>query len=226
MKNSPIKINCSSVEGETTIGFYNENAQEYFNRTVVIDMKPAMQAFLEYVGPTGKILDAGCGSGRDTKIFQELGYDVTAIDASLELVKLSSEYTGKKTIHMTFQEMAFESVFDGIWCSASLLHVPSAELLWVLKNCKRALKPGGIWFLSFMYGEQEEVRAGRFFHHVTQTKLSRYLEDVGGLTILKCSIEKSYENGKSRDWLQCYVQKQGLMDVICDVEDDRSDNNR
>lgn len=192
---------------ELTIEFYDAHAREFFDRTVVIDVTPAINRFLKYVPISGSILDAGCGSGRDIKTFLELGYDVTAFDASVEMVKLATEYTKHSIESLSFADMTFEDVFDGIWCCASLVHIPSTDLPRILNNFVRALRGGGIWFLSFMYGDWEDFRGERFFLHQTEDSLSAYLQKAGDLTILEWKVEKSYENGKSRDWLQCIVRK-------------------
>ena len=73
------------------MNYYDENAQEFFDGTVNADMSKHHEEFLKYIPENGHILDAGCGSGRDTKIFKDLGYEVTAIDGSLEMCRLASE---------------------------------------------------------------------------------------------------------------------------------------
>lgn len=150
------------------MNYYDENAQEFFDGTVNADMSSHHEKFLELIPKNGKILDAGCGSGRDTKNFKELGYDVTAIDGSPEMCKLASEFSGINVKHMQFQEISFQNEFDGIWASASLLHVPSDELDSVLRNLKNSLKTHGILYASFKYGDFEGERNGRYFNDLTE----------------------------------------------------------
>ena len=69
-----------------TLDYYNKNAESFIQGTVLADMKDMQNNFLKELSGN-KILDFGCGSGRDTKCFIELGYDVEAIDGSLELCK-------------------------------------------------------------------------------------------------------------------------------------------
>ena len=150
------------------MNYYDENAQEFFDGTVDADMSSHHDKFLKLMPKNGSILDAGCGSGRDAKLFKSLGYDVTAIDGSIEMCRLASEFSGIDVKHMQFQDICFTDEFDGIWASASLLHVPSDELDSVLRNLKNALKKDGILYASFKYGDFEGERNGRYFNDLTE----------------------------------------------------------
>ena len=79
-------------------------------------------------GAEGRILDLGCGSGRDTKYFVDLGYKVNAIDASKEMVRLASIKSGLEVKHMSFELFSPDLQYDGIWACASLLHVEPKAL--------------------------------------------------------------------------------------------------
>ena len=96
--------------------------------------------FLSEIPKNGTLLDAGCGSGRDTLNFKKLGFNVVSIDGSEEMCKIASKYIGDDVLHMQFQDITLEDCFDGIWASASLLHVPSDEIEMVLKQFKKSLK--------------------------------------------------------------------------------------
>lgn len=143
--------------------YYTEHAQDFFDSTVKVDIGKLYQRFLPRIPENGAILDAGCGSGRDSKNFLDLGYDVTAFDANRSLVQLASEHMGQEVLHSTFQNFdAGTSTFDGIWACASLLHVTTEELPTVFTNLSRFLKSGGILYCSFKYGDVELVRNGRY----------------------------------------------------------------
>lgn len=147
---------------DPTIRYYDENAIEFFENTKNADMKELYELFLKYLPKGSKILDLGCGSGRDTKYFLQNGYDTVAIDGSLEMVKLSTQYTGKQTFHMTFEQLDFYEEFDGVWACASLLHVPRSKIDLIFRKIYLALKKNGIFYSSYKYGNTEEFRNGRF----------------------------------------------------------------
>ncbi len=151
------------------MNYYDENAQEFFDGTVDADMSSHHDKFLKLMPENGRILDAGCGSGRDAKLFKDSGYDVTAIDGSVEMCRLAREFSGIDVKHMQFQEIDFINEFDGIWASASLLHVPSKELDSVLRKLKKALKENGILYASFKYGDFEGERNGRYFNDLIES---------------------------------------------------------
>lgn len=143
--------------------YYQLHAQRFFSETVDVDMSELYRPFVAHLKPGARILDAGCGSGRDAKAFSEMGYEVEAFDASAELVELARQHTGLPVKQMRFEEVTEVERYDGIWCCASLLHVPLAELPGVMAQLAKALKPGGVWYLSFKYGSGEREKDGRRF---------------------------------------------------------------
>ena len=74
-----------------TIDYYNNNAVKFATGTINVDMSTIQNKFLAYLKEGGRILDLGCGAGRDTKYFLSQGYDVEAVDGSEELCKMASE---------------------------------------------------------------------------------------------------------------------------------------
>ena len=129
---------------QNTINYYNENAKAFIEGTVSVEFTRVQDAFLQLLPSKGKILDFGCGSGRDTKYFLEHGYKVDATDGSIELCKLASKYTGINVKHMLFQELAEVEKYDGIWACASILHVKRTELPEILQKMYTATKKNGV----------------------------------------------------------------------------------
>ena len=151
----------------STLDYYNENAKEYFDFTVNADMSKQYEVFLHYVPRGGKILDFGCGSGRDSLYFKNKGYDVTAIDGSEELCKLASKYTGLNVRCMSFEDFEDINCYDGVWACASLLHVDESNLLDVLKRLRDSLKENGHMFIALKNGKGEEVTPeGRYYNYL------------------------------------------------------------
>ena len=187
--------------------YYNENAKTFFEGTVAADMSEQYKMFLDLLPKGASILDAGCGSGRDSLAFKNLGYQVTAIDASEELCKLASEYIGQEVKQIRFQDLDFEDTFDGIWACATLLHVPSKELPQVIQNLRRALKPGGSLYASFKYGDFEGERNGRYFHDLTEEKAEQLFTE-GGLKVEKMWITGDVREGRGDEkWVNLIFKK-------------------
>ena len=146
-----------------------------------MDMSPLSGRFLPLLPDDSLILDAGCGSGRDALAFAKLGYAVTAFDASPALVALAEQHYGQPVQCLRFQDVAWQSEFDGIWACASLLHVPEAELPDVMQRLRNALKPQGILYASFKYGSGEREHHGRRFTDLDESGLAALLRQVPGL---------------------------------------------
>lgn len=174
----------SELAHKDTQSFYEQNAWEYFNSTKTIDLRDVRRRFLAYVPPGGLILDAGSGSGRDTKAFHTLGYTVEAFDSSPAMARLSYSFTGIRTRVGNFEQFDEPVRFDGIWACASLLHVSEKELPDVLGRLSRALKPGGALYASFKRGDGERVAPdGRRFTNKTVQTLSELLAAVNGMLV-------------------------------------------
>ncbi|WP_410495438.1 class I SAM-dependent methyltransferase [Cellulosilyticum sp. ST5] len=159
--------------------YYNEHAQEFLAGTVNLDMQMHYEPFLKLVPEGGVILDAGCGSGRDSLAFKKLGYYVVAMDACAEMCQFAGEYIGQSVYYCRFQDMDFKLNFDGIWASASLLHVPSEELPAVLRRCAYHLKPNGVLYASFKYGDFEGERNGRHFLDLKEERAEGFFIEAG-----------------------------------------------
>lgn len=160
-----------------TLDFYNQNANSFFESTVNVDMSSFHSRFLSLVKPGGRILDAGCGSGRDAKIFKDLGYLVSAFDASEELVKLAREYSGVDVQVNSFSQFGDQDIYDGIWACASLLHVPTTELPKAIDNLWNALRLNGVLYLNFKLGDKECMRGDRFFTDMNESSLTDLLRN-------------------------------------------------
>ncbi len=188
------------------MSYYDKNAQKFFNETVNADMSPHYTEFLKLVSKNGCILDAGCGSGRDSKMFKSLGFNVIAIDESSEMCKLASKYSGINVKNLRFQDIQFVNMFDGIWASASLLHVPANELKTVLSNLNKSLKGNGILYASFKYGSFEGFRNGRFFNDLTEVT-ARELFEKNDFKVIKTWKTQDARPDRDEKWINILVKK-------------------
>lgn len=147
--------------GNQTISWYDQHATAYADRTLALDMSGPRAAFLRDLRPGARILDAGCGSGRDAKAFRQLGYDVTAFDGSSALARIARHHCGLPVRVCRFDEVNEEGCYDGIWACASLLHVPRGDLDASMHTLWRALARRGVLYASFKLGCEDTVVDGR-----------------------------------------------------------------
>lgn len=191
-----------------TINYYNENAKKFIDGTVSVDFRSIQDTFLELLPENAKILDFGCGSGRDTKYFLEHGCRVVAMDGSLELCKAASEYTGITVKHMLFQELNEKERYDGIWACASILHVKSEELPEIIRKMSLATIANGIIYLSFKYGDFEGERNGRYFTDMTEESMAELLVGFPELRVEKQWITGDVRDGRGDEiWLNMILRK-------------------
>jgi len=190
-----------------TLKYYQDNAQTFFDGTVNVDMSSLYETFAKHLAPGARVLDAGCGSGRDAKAFMEMGYQVDAFDASPAMVELAREHTGLPVQLMTFADVDWKEEFDGIWCCASLLHVPAAELPGVMRKLADALKAGGVWYVSFKYGDGEREVDGRRFTDMDEGRLRALLSTVAVIDVI--SIWTTQDKRPLRDevWINGVLRK-------------------
>ncbi|HHX34611.1 MAG TPA: class I SAM-dependent methyltransferase [Gammaproteobacteria bacterium] len=162
-----------------TVQYYEDNAEQFAQDTLNVDMSELYERFLALLLPSSRILDAGCGAGRDAAIFLQQGYQVEAFDASPKLVKIAKEVSGIQVQLSTFLNFTSDQPFAGIWACASLLHVPAVNMSATLKHLGELLQPKGVMYVSFKYGEDEAHRNGRHFTNCSEERLAEFLQDTG-----------------------------------------------
>lgn len=196
------------MQQNTTINFYNDNADEFYKSTVNVEFTTMQEHFLAKLKKGSNILDFGCGSGRDTKYFLEQGYDVEAIDGSAELCKLASKLTGIKVKNIFFQELSEVDEYDGIWACSSILHLPVRELTEVMRKMMIALKKNGIIYTSFKYGIFAGERNGRYFTDMTEEAFAELLSKIDSLEIEEQWTTSDVRPGRGEEkWLNLILRK-------------------
>lgn len=191
-----------------TIDYYNRSAGAFFESTRGVDFSEIQERFLGRVKPGGRILDLGCGSGRDSRAFLERGYEVVAVDGSEELAKLAGAYIGREVIVADFREFEPEGTFDGIWACASLLHLPKAEIVAVMRKMADHLAEGGCFYVSFKYGGFQGERNGRYFTDMTEESFQELLKEVPGLVTEETFVTGDVREGRgSERWLNVMMER-------------------
>jgi SAM-dependent methyltransferase len=142
-----------------TLAHYNEHADSFWEGTRDHDVSQNRDALLQHLrGPVPfRILDFGCGPGRDLKIFRDLGHEAIGLEGAERFVELARAYSGCEVWLQDFLRLKLPAdFFDGIFANASLFHVPHQELPRVLRELWSALKIEGVLFSSNPRGENEE----------------------------------------------------------------------
>lgn len=172
-------------EKTQTIDYYNANFENFISGTLNLDFSSTQDRFLSLLPAGAKILDFGCGSGRDSLYFKKHGFQVTATDGCLNMCRAASETTGLTVRHMLFCELDESGAYDGIWACASILHMPELQLHDVFQKMKKALKSGGIIYTSFKYGTFRGIRNGRYFCDFTRENMLEFLKMHPDLSIVE-----------------------------------------
>ena len=203
----PVFCNTLSGMENRNRDYYVLKAADFVEESRSVDMSPLYERFLALLPPGATILDAGCGSGRDTRAFLEQGYRLVACDASPAIAAMATGYTGIPVAVQRFQELTYHRRFDGIWACASLLHVPMEELPAVLVRLFRSLKPGGILYASFKYGQGERGRDGRWFTDMDEEGLSALIGQIGLFTEVATWVTGDRRPGRSGErWLNTLLR--------------------
>lgn len=192
---------------KSTIDFYNRNADSYYWNTVGIDMSKLRNAFAAYLPAEARVMDLGCGSGRDVMAFCDMGHDAAGLDASKELVELAKE---RLEINASVGDMSTWKAgepYDGIWCCASLIHLNDEEKKRFFGNLERNLKPGGVIYISVKDGIGTGVdEEGVYTSNCTLEELKGYLAGAG-CDILETVATEDAMGRPGVKWLNVIAKK-------------------
>lgn len=140
-----------------TIKTYDDKARDWSNKHLDFGFwKDELEAFYKYL-PKGKIVEFGCGGGRDAKPLSDLGYEYLGTDVSKGFLKEAKKNNPNlKFIYKTLYRLDFKpNEFDGFWSSAVFLHIPKDRMNLVLQNIIKVIKPNGVGFISIKEGTGE-----------------------------------------------------------------------
>lgn len=193
---------------EKNLLFYQLNADTYIKDTIHLDIKKIREKFIKLLPKGGHILDIGCGSGRDSRIFLDRGFTVTATDASEEIAAITGKFLGQDILVQKAQELSDKEKYHGIWACASLLHIPKSEMPDTFKAITAALKPQGIWYMSFKQGnDQRWDDRGRFFNDYSVQTLTRLLNKIDRIEILEIYEKTAAGSYGDECWLNAFLRK-------------------
>ena len=195
---------------ETTLRFYSAEAPVY------VASGPGgasrhLDSFLDRLEPGARILELGCGGGRDSEAMIARGFDVDPTDGVAEIARQAEQRLGRPVRVMRFDELESEESYDAVWAHASLLHVPRLHLRSVLSRIYRALKPRGLHFANYK-GGGAEGRDGfsRYFNYLSRDQLIDAYSAAAPWTFLDIDEYQGagYQDRNLGPWIAVTVQKQ------------------
>lgn len=196
------------MDKNITLEYYSKKAEEFANDTQDVEFTELQDKFLEYLKPNAKILDLGCGSGRDSKYFMSKDCSIVALDGCKELCEIAAQYIGQNVIHSTFERFETQEKFDGIWACASLLHLQIEKLPFIIEKYVNKLNKNGCFYLSFKYGDFSGLKNGRYFTHLTEETFKQVIANIENIKINSLSITGDVREGRENEkWLNIFLKR-------------------
>ncbi|PIR75078.1 MAG: class I SAM-dependent methyltransferase [Candidatus Magasanikbacteria bacterium CG10_big_fil_rev_8_21_14_0_10_43_9] len=196
-----------------TIETYNKQAVAFQKTRAGFFQKDKVEKFLSLL--RGKrILDIGCGPGRDCAVFAEKGFSVTGVDVVPTFIDMAREQVPNATFElMDVLNLTFdEHTFDGVWASAVLLHLKREDIPQALRQIYRVLTAGGVCRFSVKKGTTEgmeaDVRLGnakRFFTYFEENEIKLFVLEAG--FIIEEIKTEADGMGRNIEWIDAFVKK-------------------
>lgn len=194
------------------IEYYNRVAEIYKKeRNELVEFADIYTRFIKYLTTGCKILDFGCGSGRDSLYFKKGGYEVIALDGSPKMCEITRDLCNIEVKEMFFEDFIEKDTYDGIWACASLLHLPREVLIKVLSNLSASLKDNGYMYTTFKYGTFEGIRHERYFIDFTFETFRELIAEIPELEIIEeFESNSSIKDQNNKRWANFVLKKKNI----------------
>ena len=167
------------LTNDPTLRFYAENAEAYAAHGST-QWSPSLDAFLDALPASARILELGTGAGRDARHMLDRGFDVMPTDGSPELAAQALRLLGRQVRVMLFEALDEIDVYDGVYANASLLHASRLTLSGILGRIHRALRPYGLFWASYKAGTAEGYDGfGRYYNYLDEGTLRGHYGEAG-----------------------------------------------
>jgi SAM-dependent methyltransferase len=186
------------------MNYYEINANSFIENTLKLDLSDLYEKFLKSVPDKSKILDIGCGPGRDLKHFQSLGHTAIGLEPCEELAQFARSYSMCEVVKCQVQDYNPSVKFNAVWACASLLHLSTEDLISSLSHFTTILEQNGVLYCSFKYGEFEGERGGRFFNDQTLESFTKLLPRE--LEIFESWVTEDVRPERDEKWLNLLVR--------------------
>ncbi len=198
-----------------TIESYDKTVDEYIKNVDSLHPINESKKFLSLLGKGARILDLGCGPGRDAKVFVKQGLRIIGIDLSKNMVSTAKKRVKNGDFHvMDIRKLRFnDKYFDGIWASAIFLHIPKKDILEALQESFRVLKKGGILYSSVKKGYGEIFKPDKRYNNIKKfwsffqkEEIERELKNAG-FTIQESYTELQKISYATNPWMHILCRK-------------------
>jgi SAM-dependent methyltransferase len=203
------QVNAAAYDADT-LRFYADEAPVY-TASGPQGSSRHLSSFLDRLQPRSRILELGCGGGRDSELMIRRGFVVVPTDGSAEIARKAEERIRTPVRVMRFDELCALEEYDAVWAHASLLHVPRSGLTAVLRLIWRALRPGGLHCASFKGGGEEgRDRFGRYFNYLDLPELLVIYDASGAWEVVTTDQYMGGGYGRSEGpWAAVTLRKVG-----------------
>ena len=189
---------------------FNKFAEQYADITFLNILQYELNRFISLIPREGKVLDLGCGGGRDVQYFADFKLEAVGIDASIKLIDEAKKRVNGNFEVMDMRNLTFkDEEFNGVWAQDAISYVTKEDVINVLKHISRILKKEGVFFISVRKGSDEililheklgknEVMVG--FYEINE--LEALLREAG-FEIMNTYIQ----DGNDFTWINIFAKK-------------------
>lgn len=191
--------------------WYDEHAEDFEMATLELGITPLLEIFSRELPAGGRVLDAGCGAGRDTRWLLDQGFNVGAFDISRAMVQATWDNTGRKVAPRRLDFRDYEDPpgsWDGIWALASLLHLPKADMPDCLARLCTSLTPTGCLAFSVKLGTGEGIdELGRPMAFYEPEEITEITAAALGIGQINSAIKKAPSSSGEIHWINVLAER-------------------
>jgi len=191
-----------------TINYYNKNSINYVEKTFNLQLDEQWNEFIAHIKPKGRIIDIGCGSGRDMIKFQQLGFTTEGLEPSPLMAEIARQNSGSIVHDFPVENLTLLEQFDGAWACASLLHVHERNIRHAIGNILNSLKDNGCLYFSLKNGSgQIRQSDDRLFVYYDESKLLDLIKKFKNIDIIRIWTTQDAAQRTENRWLNCILKK-------------------